>query len=105
VDLFAIHFTPADSIAYAVAMLALLALLRKFFTNRSLYGILACGLTVLFIKDVASFAITTCVQLFDARVPSVEWSVFAWEAVFAVVLLGVCFTFAKRIDVLIRSQA
>lgn len=90
---------PLESVSYIVTALAAAYLATHVFSNRSLYGVIACGLAALAVLKLSQFAILGLIWIRETE--SVVWPIFyqetAWSALLLLVGLIVMFPFASRI--------
>lgn len=98
-DIFGVGTAPVETLAYTLAAVAALWGSRRFFSNRSVYGILACGLAAELIITLVH-AITISLVWFKTPA-SAAWTAFfasaAWTVFLMFVLLVILFQFAKSI--------
>lgn len=103
-DLFAVPSFPFETAAYIMAGLSTHALAQNLFSNRSWYGLMACG-TMVLASLYAVRAVT--IGIISLRTPDqVSWDAFgvsfAWNAILLLFLLSICFAFARRLKKFLR---
>jgi rod shape-determining protein MreD len=98
-DLLAIPSFPLESISYAAAALVAYLSAQRIFSNRSWYGLIACG--VLTVLTLSSIRALTLGVILIRRPERVSWNAYFdtlfWDLALMVVLLSVFFLFARHI--------
>ncbi len=106
IQLFHLHVSPFPLIGYATAAAVCLFTARQVFSNRSLYGVIACGWVGYFLLVLID-AIGRFFQLVGTHVQG-QWSdYFLTQGKIFLVLaftLFVLFTFARPLRILIHSR-
>lgn len=104
-DALAIPSFPLESIAYVVAAVAAMLSARHLFSNRSWYGLAACGLVSVASLGVARAGVLGIVWLQHPERVSwpTYWDTLLWNAILIVVLLSIFFTFARQIRGFLKS--
>jgi rod shape-determining protein MreD len=104
-DLLAIPSFPFESVSYAAAAVIATLTAGHVFSNRSWYGLLACGAS-----SMAALGLTRAVVLgiVSLRHPErVSWAAFGetffWNMVLLPILLSLCFAFAGQIRSFLRT--
>jgi rod shape-determining protein MreD len=104
IDVMGIPSFPAETASYACAALAADASARNLFSNRSWYGLAACGITTALSMAAARGCILLAVEL--AHPERISWSAYAdtlvWNAVLGTALLSIFFSFAGQIRKFLR---
>lgn len=104
-DALAIPSFPFETVSYAVAAMVAALTSERVFSNRSWYGLLACGGS-----SVAALGLTRAVVLWivSLRHPErVSWAAFGetflWNMILLPVILSLCFMFAGQIRSFLRT--
>lgn len=105
-DLFAIPSFPAETFSYAVAAAAAYLLSRHLLSNRSWYGLVACGAGSALALHAARFLV---LSVLSVRMPDrIPWDALgasaAWNAILSVAVLTAYFVFSKRIRSALSSR-
>lgn len=104
-DVLSIPSFPFETVSYGMAAIVVALTARHVFSNRSWYGMLACGGTTLVALNVARACVLGIVSL---RHPErVSWiaffDAFLWNAVLLFLLLAVFFSFAGQIRSFLKT--
>ncbi|MBU0646155.1 hypothetical protein KJ611_01595 [Patescibacteria group bacterium] len=105
-DLFHLQMVPAETISYLLTALAAAYSAKHVFSNRSLYGVLACGSATFGVLKLSQMAILGLVWLREAE--QVDWTVFSretfWSGILLMIGLLLLFPFAVRIKKLLHKS-
>jgi len=104
-DILAIPSFPFETISYAVAAVVTALTAGRVFSNRSWYGLLACGASTVAALGITRAIVLSIVSL--RRPELVSWDAFGetflWSMVLLPVLLSLCFAFAGHIRSFLRT--
>lgn len=104
-DYWHLQNVPLETLSYSLTALAAWYMAKHVFSNRSLYGVLACGLTSLVILKVMQMGILGLLWLRETE--SVSWDYFYQEAFWTALLmisgLIILFPFANRIKKILQK--
>lgn len=100
-DLFHIGTVPWETVIYSIAGVFTVLLARRIFSNRSLYGIAACGIlilgTILLLEAIAQFWQARA----DILLSDLLWDDL-WQLLFLIITLIILFMVAPRLRNWIR---
>lgn len=104
-DILALSSFPGETVSYAAAGVAAFLSAQHLFSNRSWYGLIACGASAVISLNVVRAVVLAAVAL---RHPErVSWAAFGdtllWNLVLVALLLSLLFTFAKQIRGVLRA--
>ena len=104
-DLLAIPSFPFETISYAAAAAVASLTAGRVFSNRSWYGLLACGASSVVALGMSRAVVLSIVSL--RRPELVSWAAFGetflWNMALLPVLLSLCFAFAGQIRSFLRT--
>lgn len=103
-DILSLASFPLETASYAAAGIAAYVSAQHLFSNRSWYGLIACGTSAVLSLNAVRAAILAAVAL---RHPErVSWAAFGdtllWNLILVAMLLTVFFAFAKQIRTFMR---
>lgn len=104
-DLLPIPSFPFETVSYAAAAVVATLTAGRVFSNRSWYGLLACGASSVAALGAARAVVLGIVSL--RRPELVSWTAFGetflWNMLLLPVLLSLCFAFAGQIRSFLRT--
>lgn len=106
VDFYELQMVPMESISCILAALVAGYLAKHVFSNRSLYGVLACGIVVFGVIKISQICILGLVWIRNAE--DIYWHIFYQETLWSLGLLIIglilLFPFATRIKQLLNKS-
>lgn len=103
-DILALSSFPLEAASYAAAGIAAYVSAQHLFSNRSWYGLIACGTSAILSLNAVRAVVLAAISLQHPE--RVSWAAFGdtllWNLVLVAVLLTIFFAFARQIRTFLR---